>query len=325
MIELLWASALASAGPAGATMATAAVIQSEPAAGVIAQAEVIELELERNRRMTVPVTIAGAGPYRFIIDTGSQSTSLSYDLATRLQLTRTAPVTLVAMNSTRAVQTAHVPGLNFARNPINVAAAPLFDAADIGQAQGILGLDSLQDRRVLFDFINKEIAVTEAAQAPERNGYEIIVRADQRLGQLIITEAEIDSVRTAVIIDTGTEGSIGNTALFERLHRAQKTKDREITDVNGVEQMGATKIARTLMIDKVLFSDIAVTQADSPIFETLGLTDVPVLLLGMSELTLFERVAIDFGTREILFDVPSDARRVLPPAAPSGASRIDRN
>jgi hypothetical protein len=31
------------------------------------------------------------------------------------------------------------------------------------------------------------------------------------------------------------------------------------------------------------------------------------LLLGMSELRLFNRVAIDFSTREVLFDLPRDA------------------
>jgi hypothetical protein len=47
--------------------------------------------------------------------------------------------------------------------------------------------------------------------------------------------------------------------------------------------------------------------ADSRPFHTLGLADQPALILGMSELKLFRRVAIDFKTRRVLFDLPPDA------------------
>ncbi len=324
MIELLFAGTLVATGPAPA-LAAAAMQAERPIAhdAGIASGELLEFDVERTRRMTVPVTIAGQGPFRFIIDTGSQATTISNGLAARLALVRSAPTTLIAMNSRRAVETAAVPELNFARRAISIPQAPLVDRVDIGEAEGILGLDTLQNRRVLFDFINNVITVAETSERPASNGYEIIVRAERRLGQLIITQAEIDGVSTAVIIDTGTESSIGNAALFDRLRRAGLADDREIIDVNGVEERGETKIARSLAIDRVRFRDIPVTHAPSPIFEALGLTNEPALLLGMSELRLFERVAIDFGTREILFDVPSNADR-LPLEPNTGATRLRR-
>ena len=36
----------------------------------------------------------------------------------------------------------------------------------------------------------------------------------------------------------------------------------------------------------------------------LALLVIPALLLGMAQLRLFHRVAIDFGTRRILFAIP---------------------
>ena len=44
-----------------------------------------------------------------------------------------------------------------------------------------------------------------------------------------------------------------------------------------------------------------------PAFEALGLNRKPALLLGMQDLRSFDRVAIDFSTRRILFDLPREA------------------
>jgi hypothetical protein len=47
---------------------------------------------------------------------------------------------------------------------------------------------------------------------------------------------------------------------------------------------------------------------DSPAFKALGIDDKPAMILGMRELKLFRRVAIDFDTRRILFDIPRAER-----------------
>lgn len=44
--------------------------------------------------------------------------------------------------------------------------------------------------------------------------------------------------------------------------------------------------------------------ADSPAFHRLDLVKRPAMLLGMAQLRMFRRVAIDFATRRVLFDLP---------------------
>lgn len=268
--------------------------------------EVLELQLERYRRMTVPVTIMGEGPFRFIIDTGAQATVLSHDLADRLQLNERDTATLVGMNSRRAVQTALIPELSLGSRSFPIQAAPLVEGAHIGAADGILGLDGLQNQRVLLDFRKGEIAVADAENMLRKSGYDIVVRARRKLGQLIIARARLDGVRTAVIIDTGAQGSIGNPALLRRLRRTRELGSSQMTDINGVESTGAVRIARELEIGRARLSNLPITFSDSPTFQALGLEDEPALLLGMSELRLFNRVAIDFRRREVLFDLPSE-------------------
>ena len=49
---------------------------------------------------------------------------------------------------------------------------------------------------------------------------------------------------------------------------------------------------------------VPIGYADSPVFAQLGLDDRPALILGMRSLRAFDRVAIDFADRRILFDLP---------------------
>ncbi|MBA2770996.1 MAG: aspartyl protease family protein [Sphingomonas sp.] len=43
-------------------------------------------EQDRTERMTVPVSIGGRGPYRFVVDTGAERTVISRELARELSL-----------------------------------------------------------------------------------------------------------------------------------------------------------------------------------------------------------------------------------------------
>lgn len=279
-----------------------------PAAAPVSETETLELQVERYRRMTVPVHINGQGPFDFLIDTGAQASVLSHALADQLQLTDRATATLVGMASRREVQTAVLDEISFGSGSRRQAVAALVEGANIGGADGILGLDTLQDRRILLDFENLRMEVAHPDEPTSRRGYEIVVRARAYRGQLIIARAEIDGIRTAVIIDTGAQGSVGNDALLRRMRRARTATSAELTDVNGVQALGTVRVARQLDLGRAEISNFAITFADSPTFAAMGLDDEPAMILGMNELHLFRRVAIDFASRRVLFDLPDSAR-----------------
>ena len=50
------------------------------------QATKLKFNRDDYDRMTVPVRVAGAGPYRFLVDTGADRTAISSELAQRLSL-----------------------------------------------------------------------------------------------------------------------------------------------------------------------------------------------------------------------------------------------
>ncbi len=270
------------------------------------ETEVIALDLERYERLTVPVTIGESGPYRFLVDTGAQATVLSRELADTLGLVERRSATLIGIASIAITQTVALDDVGLGQQQAHIATVPLVERRHIG-ADGVLGLDVLQGRRVLLDFAARRMEVVSAAKAPRASDYEIVVRARSRLGRLIIADALVDGVRTAVVIDTGASASIGNPALARRL-RSKVEGTAQLADINGNSTQGQLQMVDELRIERLSLAKLPVLFTPSPAFDALGLSERPAMILGMRELRLFRRVAIDFDRRRIYFDVPSTIR-----------------
>lgn len=270
------------------------------AASDVSPPAVMIADRDRHERMTVPVTVNGVGPFRFLVDTGAQAARV----AQALGLAPSGRATLVAMASRNSVETVALDGLEFAGRRFGALTTPLLSDRDIG-ADGIIGLDSLQDLRVIIDFRADSITVGDAF-AGGRASYEIVVRARRKLGQMIITDAQVGGVRTAVIVDTGSWHSLGNRALQRRL-RARESHKITATDVAGASLTSEIALVSELRIGRIGMANVPVGFADSPAFAALDLENTPALILGMGNLRPFERVAIDFASRRVLFDIPAQA------------------
>ena len=196
---------------------------------------VIATSHDRAMRLTVPVTIDGRGPYQFVVDTGADRTVVSRELADRLGLAAGSGATLHSMSGVGAVSTVIVDTLGLAgRNTQNIN-APALSETHLG-AQGLLGIDSLKDRRIVMDFRagTLTIAPTGAREIVEPGT--IVVTARSRYGQLVLVDADVDGVPITVIIDSGAQNTIGNTALRKMLGRRQKSLDfvpTDLVDVTG--------------------------------------------------------------------------------------------
>ena len=268
--------------------------------------DIIGLGVDAQERMTIPVRIDGNGPYPFLIDTGSERTIISRPLAMQLALEYGRQARLLGMAGSRIVDTVYLPQLTVGKQDYGEINAPLLEPQDIG-VDGILGLDGLQDQRILFNFEDNEIEIEDVRERGLNSGYEIVVRAKRKNGQLIFTNAMLAGIRIDVVIDTGSQANIGNRALQAKLsgRRAKGTNTpTELKSVTGHTLIADAGIVPNLRIGTARFGYIPIVFADSPPFEALNLADKPALFLGMGTLRQFDRVAIDFGKRKVYFDVP---------------------
>ena len=272
-------------------------------------------------RMTVPVTIAGAGPFAFIVDTGAQRTVIARELAATLGLAPGRIVRVTGMTGSDSVGTVVIPSLKVGVVGSAGIEAPAIAAANLG-ARGLLGIDTVQDHAVTIDFDAKTMAVTPSRKRGSRDRAapdEIVIRARSLFGQLVVTDAYCDGIRIRVILDTGTSVSMGNAALRRRITRkgisqgghGGRTQSVALTGVTG-----ETVVAEYSTIDRVSIGSVvlgalpvAFTAVDAPPFRVFGLAERPAMLLGMDVLQLFRRVDIDFANREVRLALPRDARR----------------
>jgi predicted aspartyl protease len=272
--------------------------------------DVLELRRDPADRMTVAVdigTIAGMrSPFAFLVDTGAERTVIARSVADQLGLVPDARGTVVGMAGTREVDMVTIESISLGRRNLYAVSSPVLDAATIG-ADGIIGLDGLQGQRILLDFDHGRMALGDAAALGGDRGYDIIVRARRKSGQLIMTNATIDGVRTDIVIDTGSDTSIGNAALARALARDHRNDTVQLLSVTGQQATAGLGLARTIELGGMTLNNTLIAFSDAPPFGRLGLHKRPALLLGMAQLRLFHRVAIDFGARRILFAMPGAA------------------
>jgi predicted aspartyl protease len=271
------------------------------------QTEDVRFKNEVYDRMTVPVSVQGTGPYRFLVDTGADRTAVSRDIVNRLGLAAGSAASLHSIAGVSTVATATVPSLQLTRKAVRVVDAPVLERSNMG-ADGILGVDSLRSQRIVFDFEGQTMSIVPSATRDFRDGPDaIVIEASRRNGRLVVTQANINGRPVTVVLDTGAQVSVGNEALRRQLLGRKTPRDSqtvELQSVTGDKLSGQYTYVRELKLGAVTLSDLAVVFADAHTFTQLKLDDRPALLLGMNAMRAFKKVSIDFANRKFRVLLP---------------------
>jgi predicted aspartyl protease len=271
--------------------------------------DTIVLTPDRSTRMTVSVLLDGKGPYPFVVDTGAERTSVSNELAATLALRSAGNARLHSVTGVTPVGLYHIGTLDMDRHRATDLRAPGMAGAHLG-GLGLIGVDTLKQQRITMDFRKRTmtIAPSKTRDAAAR-GDDIIVKARSRAGRLVIMDATLDGARVAVILDTGSQTSLGNEALKRKLFAQRRKRPSaliELRDVIGGRMTATYTTTHALKISDFQLNALPIALADAHIFTELGFADKPAMLLGMDALALFERVTIDFRRRTARFLRPHE-------------------
>ncbi len=279
-------------------------------------------------RMTVEVRINGRGPYRFLVDSGADSSVVGVRIARNLQLPEAGSVILHGMTSSARVARVSVDQLRLGPSDIPRLTLPVLKEEDLG-AHGIVGIDALVEQRLMLDFERRLIKVEDARLPAVEYDGTIVVRARRKRGQLILTQVTANQFPIDAVIDTGSEITIGNLALRDKLIRGNRGKfiTIPVTGVTGVTvNLQLARIAE-LKLGSVTLRDVPMAFADVPPFTVFDLNDGPALLLGTDLLETFRRISLDFRARKVRFQLRRcGSTGILVATSPSAiASRIISN
>ena len=259
--------------------------------------------------LTVAVRVDGHGPYHFVVDTGADRTILATEVADELSLFRGERVMLDGAVSAVLTETVAIRTLSAGSITCRHLVVPTLSRSLL-QADGYLGLDFLDDHRVTFDFKNHTLQVSEPrarSTASWRRENEARVSATGHAGHLQALDCVVDGVPATAFIDSGAEVSAANAPLLAALARRNpnfvEIGTIRLIDITGGEILGKITMVNRIRFPGLTFNDCPLVIADFLVFGVWGLRQRPALLIGMNLLRQFARVSVDYGLKELRFDL----------------------
>lgn len=265
---------------------------------------------DASQRLTVNVAVNGKGPFRFVVDTGADRTVLADDVAVELGLAPGNQVMVEGVVRTIPSRTVALRELTVGSVKREHLTVPILPRTLL-QADGYLGLDVIDGYRVTLDFRNHTLTIDEGRYfdfAPRRYS-ELRIPVFGGAGHLRSIDCHVGGVRTTAFLDTGAAVSVGNSQLFNALYDSDpgygKVGVVALSGVTGGIMNGGVTLVDEIKMKELTFNNCALVVADLQIFDLWGLAQKPALLIGMNYLRQFAKVSIDYGTKELQFDLAS--------------------
>jgi hypothetical protein len=317
-----FAQSPAVAPPAGAPSAADAMAargggSAPPASGTAPAAEVPQVVVETNEpryvapthldrigRIWAPVMIDGKGPFRLVLDTGASHSAIIERTAQALGVSIDEATTRVTgFTGSAVVPSVTVDSMQVGDIDISPYTLPIVPDV-FGGADGVLGYETLNDKRIYADFGRDRITIARSHGDRVPFGFD---KVPLKLleGGLLVADIRVGGIRTQAIIDTGSQGSVGNLALLTALmrHAPSDAKHAEIIGVTLAVQKGDNLPAPPIQMATLTIQGVHIVFGDMYLFQHWQMTDRPTMVLGMDLLGTFQVLILDYRTREMMIEL----------------------
>lgn len=291
LIEELLSEVMSRRGFLGGAAATAAV-------GAAGRAQATPFERNASGQMLTQVTIGGQGPFRFILDTGANSTVISSRIASQLNLRPVETGETVVGNEGRSqaqrVVLTNVQVGGVQRDQINAIVFPSnqFDAG----THGILGADSFSGQRILFDIRNRQYHLGPSGDPPENF---TVVQGEIRRRHILFVTVGIEGHQIVSMVDTGAEMTFVNPTLMQLagLPTIREVMNRDSSDRNATREV-------ITAIPSIDFGSFRTGRVEAhgttlPIYRSREGQETAGMLLGMNIWQDYSQVAIDYERAQL--------------------------
>lgn len=258
-------------------------------------------------RVVVPVMVNDQGPFRFIVDTGANHSTISPELVQRLGLksAESRSILLDGITGTAQVSYVVVDRLQAGDLTLTETVLPVVWAPVMAEADGILGAAGLQEKSLLVDFQRNRVVIARAVEAVVRRDA-MKLHAVRLTRGLITLETRVGRVPVIAVLDTGSERTLGNIALRDAL-RSTPSRDRAVVQVTSV--YGATKeveegeirASPPISFDTMRITDVALVFGRFHIFKVWDMENRPAMIIGMDVLGTLATLGIDFKSQDVYF------------------------
>lgn len=256
---------------------------------------------DRIGRIWAPVMINGRGPYRLVLDTGASRSALVQRVVDDLGVpVERDAVRLRGVTGTAIASAVRLEQMEFGELVVQDTRVPIVADA-FGGADGVLGGDGLENKRITIEFRRDRISVMRSHRAPAPPGH-AVVRFSYAPQRGMRVPVQVGAVKAIGLIDTGAQVTVGNLALREALARRRGQRDQYDDVVIGItEDIQTATLVRipSITAGQMIVRNAPVRFTDLHIFDHWKLTSQPALLIGMDVLGTLDTLVIDYARSEL--------------------------
>ena len=256
---------------------------------------------DRIGRIWAPVVVNGQGPYRLVLDTGASRSALVQRVIDDLGLpVEPSAVRLRGVTGTAIASAVRIEKMEFGELVVENTRVPIVADA-FGGADGVLGGDGLDNKRITIEFRRDRISIMRSHRQPAPPGHAVVpFRYSPERGMRV--PVQVGPVKAIGLIDTGAQVTVGNLALREALSKRRGQRDQYDDVVIGItEDIQTATLVRipSITAGQMIVRNAPVRFSDLHIFDHWKLTSQPALLIGMDVLGALDTLVIDYSRSEL--------------------------
>jgi predicted aspartyl protease len=259
---------------------------------------------DRVGRIVAAVMINGRGPFRFMLDTGSNRTVLAQSVLAKLDLAADpdASISVVGVAGSRVAARVHIDSLDAGAMHFSDVDLPVLSGPVLYDLDGILGMEGFDGLKVSADFVGNLVSISKSRGRPAAARY-AAVPVQFLSDRLLMIDARVGHQHVKAIIDTGSQRTLANGPLLAALTGGRRdvssTSPANVIDATQSLQPGLMARVPTIQLGDTNIQNLDVTFGDFQIFRTWGLDHEPALLIGMDALGTLADLDIDYQRKEV--------------------------
>jgi hypothetical protein len=247
----------------------------------------VSFDLLPDGGIVVTGTIGGTGPFRFVVDTGSNRSAITTEVARRLDLRPSAHTLMVTPSGRRACPLVRVSGLSIGRAPSverQLLVLPAGDIAASRRVDGLIGQDVLAGLVYTIDYRRRRIVWHDDERlAPGGARLELTLADGRALVSLPQTPPRGATLR--LVPDSGADGLVLFTG------RDRPAVAMTPLDIAGLRTLAGERLVRRALLDVLEVGDVRLRAQVALLVG--GTPEGDLLGDGLLPLHLFTRVTFN--------------------------------
>ncbi|MDJ0922713.1 MAG: aspartyl protease family protein [Henriciella sp.] len=260
----------------------------------------IRVSINDKHQMRVPLTINGQASFG-IVDTGATFPLIDSALLPSAEVREHLPNVLVqGLSGEIDFEVTSVSSIEIGADRLEAVPAGINDDSRFPGLLNVIPADAFDERVIDFDFKRGLISLYENKPISDPRIFRSRLSYKQ-IAELPFVRAKINGFSGLALIDTGSSATFVNSVFADKA-KVKERPDlaRELFGVDDAATVARIVQLRTFGLGQHRIRQFNVMVADPVLFESLGLADEPVMIIGLDVLRHF-RVQIDRDFQHIWF------------------------